>query len=199
MKLPQSLENVIHLLQKIPGVGRRTAERYAFDLALTWTNSDHEQLKSALTALKQSLSTCPECGALIEKHICQFCSDLTRSKSHLVIVASAKEIFSLEKTNEYRGLYHVLGATLSPLDGRGEERLHVNLLQQRIRNLGVKEVILALDSTLEGDATALFLKEKLGSEPVKISRLAFGIPVGSSLDYVDGGTLARSFAGRLPF
>lgn len=199
MKLPTSIEAVVQLMQKIPGVGRRTAERYAFDLALTWDIANVNKLKYALKNMSESLSLCPECGALCELHVCPFCANMSRTRDVLMVVASAKDIFSLEKTGEYRGLYHVLGATLSPLDGRGDDRLQIEKLGSRVQLLGVKELILALDSTLEGDTTALFIKDRLEKMPLKISRLAFGIPVGSALDYVDGGTLARAFSGRLPF
>lgn len=117
----------------------------------------------------------------------------------MCVIASPKDVFSLEDTGEYRGLFHVLGGLLSPLEGRGPECLRIDSLIQRVKDYGVKEVVLALDSTLEGDATALFLKEQIERLSVPCSRLAFGIPIGSSLDYVDGGTLARAFAGRSAF
>src|SRR5262249_28650463 len=110
-----------------------------------------------------------------------------------------KEVFTLENTREYAGLYHVLSGLLSPLDGRGEEKLNFAKLAQRLASGQICEIILALDSSLEGDATCLFLKEKLSKYPVKVSRLAFGIPVGSSLEYVDGGTLARALVARGSF
>lgn len=198
MKIPEAIEHIIFLLQKIPGVGRRTAERYAFDIVLSWTGKDQENLSFALTNARQALSLCCECGALIEQKICPFCANVSRRKDIITVVGSPKDIFALERTNEYQGLYHVC-PTLSPLDGRSEKLIPIDALVARIHRLQVTEVIIALDSTLEGDTTALYIREHLAAAPIKISRLAFGIPVGSSINYVDNSTLARAFAGRLPF
>jgi recombination protein RecR len=199
MKYPLPIEKLMRSLQRLPGVGRRTAERYAFDLALEWESSEIDQLKVALHDAKELLRECPICGALQDANECFFCSDNTRKKDLLAIVATAREVFALESTGEYRGQYHVLGSLLSPLDGRGDERLRLQPLFCRLQKGEIKEVILALDSTLEGDTTALFLKEQLEPYRLSISRLAFGIPVGSSLEYVDGGTLARAYLGRGTF
>ena len=117
----------------------------------------------------------------------------------MMVVGSPKEVFTLENTREFSGLYHVLPALLSPLDGRGQEKLNLAKLCSRIQKHGVQELILALDSSLEGDATCLFLKEMLVNSDIKVSRLAFGIPLGSALEYVDGGTLARAFVSRSSF
>lgn len=199
MKYPFHFEKILRMLHKLPGVGRRTAERYAFDLLLEWKKSEIEEFAHTLSELKSAISQCQECGALQEGASCPICSDGARRKELVCIVASPREVFAMEATGEYRGCYHVLGALLSPLDGRGEELLNLPKIIRRIQTGGVKEVILALDSTLEGDATALYLKQELENLPVSISRLAFGIPVGSSLEYVDGGTLARAFLGRAHF
>lgn len=122
-----------------------------------------------------------------------------RRRDVLCVVGSPKEVYTLENTREFAGLYHVLPSLLSPLDGRGEEKLNLPKLISRIQKGEVRELILALDSSLEGDATCLFLKEKLSALPIKVSRLAFGIPVGSSLEFVDGGTLARALSARGSF
>jgi recombination protein RecR len=199
MKYPHHLEKVLRMFNKLPGVGRKTAERYAFDLLLEWKKHEIDDFSDALSELQTTMSFCSECGALQEGSICPICSDDARRKELVCIVASPREVFAMEATGEYRGSYHVLGALLSPLDGRGEELLNIAKIIHRIQTKGVKEVILALDSTLEGDATALYLKQELEGLPISISRLAFGIPVGSSLEYVDGGTLARAFLGRAHF
>lgn len=117
----------------------------------------------------------------------------------MCVIAYPKDVFAIEETREYRGLYHVLGGVLSPLDGRGPEHINIQSLKDKIKKYSCKEVILALDSTLEGDATSLFIKKEFYSMPVSISRLAFGLPMGSSFDYVDGGTLARAFSGRAQY
>ena len=127
---------------------------------------------------------------------CPLCQDRGRDPTTLCVVASAKDIFLIEQTHEYEGLYHVLGGLLSPLQGMAPASHSIEKLKERVVRLGTKELILALDSTLEGDATALFLKKELEPLALKTSRLALGLPMGSSLDYIDGGTLARAFSGR---
>lgn len=198
MQYPRRLEKIFSLLQKLPGVGRRTAQRYAFDMLLRWSEANLEDFQAAINELK-SLHLCSECGCLADDAKCLYCSNPVRRQDQLCIVSSPKEVFTLESTREYSGLYHVLSGLLSPLDGRGEEKLGLSKLVSRISNGQICEVILALDSSLEGDATCLFLKEKLEFLPIKISRLAFGIPVGSSLEFVDGGTLARALSARGSF
>jgi recombination protein RecR len=194
MQYPKSIERLCSLLHKLPGVGRRTSERYAFDLLLHWSEKERLDLQRALTELS-GVGFCQTCGSISEG-ACSFCQNPARRQDQLCIVASPKEVFTLEQTREYSGLYHVLKGLLSPLDGRGEEALGLESLFARIKTQDVKEIILALDSSLEGDATCLFLKEELKVFPVSVSRLAFGIPVGSSLEYVDGGTLARALSAR---
>jgi recombination protein RecR len=198
MLYPKRLEKLISSLQKLPGVGRRSAQRYAFDLLLRWSDRNVDDLKSALDELK-GLFLCQECGCLADERVCLFCANPERRADQLCIVGSPKDVFTLEGTREYRGLYHVLPALLSPLDGRGEERLNLPKLRERLAKNQIREIILALDSSLEGDATCLILKEKLNGFPATVSRLAFGIPVGSSLEFVDGGTLARAFVARGSF
>jgi len=199
MRYPAAIEKLMNLLSKLPGVGRRTAERYAFDLLLTWEEGELKKLSELVSRVKQEVQSCPCCGALTDEAACLFCSNESRRQDVLCVVSTPREIFSIENTREYRGLYHVLGGLLSPLDGRGAEALQLHRLTTRLQEGAIKEVILALDSTLEGDTTSLFLKEELEAFYVKVSRLAFGIPVGSSLEYVDGGTLARAFSGRGAF
>jgi recombination protein RecR len=205
MRYPVSIEKLMRLLNKLPGVGRRTSERYAFDLLLNWSQDQLSDLENVFHEMKKDISTCPTCGTLTDQSSCFFCSDASRRKDLLCVVSSPREVFAIEGTREFRGIYHVLGGLLSPLDGRGEEVLELSKLIARLTNTEVKEVILALDSTLEGDTTSLFLKQELenlttsANLPLKVSRLAFGIPVGSTLEYVDGGTLAKAFSGRASF
>ncbi len=190
---------LIAFLKKLPGVGNKTAERFAFTM-LSW---QHEQLKDMgtfISDVKEHLRYCEECGALIGiKEQCPLCTNANRDNAAICIVATAKDIFAIEDTREYKGLYHVLGGVLSPLDGNHVEHLTIPKLQERIEKLGVKEIILALDSTLEGDTTALYIKKIFKDKNINISRLAFGIPMGSALDFVDEGTLTRALAGRREF
>ncbi|SCA62671.1 Recombination protein RecR [Chlamydiales bacterium SCGC AG-110-M15] len=195
MRYPVPLLQLIERLKKLPGVGTRSAERYAFHL-LNWNPSEAQALGDQLNSLHQKIRTCVECGCLSEEEKCVFCSSSNRDTKSICILASPKDAYALEETREYCGLYHVLNTLLSPMEGRSPEDLHLGHLLQRIESLGCKEVIIALDSTLEGDATTLYLQKELARLPIRVSRLAFGLPMGSALEYVDGGTLALALTGR---
>lgn len=199
MKYPQVVERLLRLVNRLPGVGRKTAERYVFDFLLSWKMGDIQELSTVLLQMRESVGTCPICGCLSEAGKCYICSDTRREKEILCIVSSPKDVFTIENTQEFHGVYHVLQGLLSPLDGRGQEALRLDSLRKRVQENSVKEIIIAVDSTLEGDTTALVLKEELADLPVTVYRPAFGIPVGSSLEYVDGGSLARAIAGRSLF
>jgi recombination protein RecR len=197
-KYPAHLSNLIGFLKRLPGVGSKTAERYAFHL-LSWPEDHLHHLAELSRTLKEKVQHCSECRCLMDKESCDFC-DLHRRDSHvLCIISQAKDAYALEETRAYRGLYHVIGGLLSPLDGRTPDHLDLSHLTQRVQTLKVQEIIIALDSTLEGDATALYLKEHLSRLGLKVSRLAFGLPMGSPLEYVDGGTLSRALTGRQNF
>jgi recombination protein RecR len=198
MRYPDHLLKLIQVLKRLPGVGNKSAERFAFHL-LTWPEDQLRELGNVVSATKEKLKQCPLCGCLMDLGGCLFCHAPQRDSSVMCVLASPRDVFAIEETHEYQGLYHVLGGVLSPLERRGPEHLSIVQLKERLTLLKVKEVVIALDSTLEGDATALFLKQELAHYPVQISRLAFGLPMGSSLDYVDGGTLARALAGRSQF
>jgi recombination protein RecR len=189
---PAPLETLISHFQKLPGVGRKTAERFAFKI-LTWKEADLKAFSTHLGGITEKLAHCPSCGALISKE-CPFCTSSFRDRSRLCIVATPKDIFAIEKTHQYQGLYHVLGALLSPIDGIHPEELRLYKLKERLTKEPIQEVIIALDSTLEGDTTSLFLKEEL--KHLTLTRLAFGMPMGSSIDYVDESTLSQAFSGR---
>lgn len=192
-KFPEDLLRLVGLLKKLPGIGTRTAERFAFEL-LSWDEETIESLSSTLHHFRQKVPPCPVCGCLLEKDACKFCEN--RSGASLCILASARDVYAIEQTGQYRGLYHVIEHLLSPLDGRHANTLRLDRIEKRIEQNGVTELILGFDSTLEGDTTALYLKNQLARENLSISRLAFGIPVGSSLEHIDSGTLARAFCGR---
>lgn len=198
MVYPQSLSQLITALKKLPGVGKKSAERFAFKM-ISWSEKDLKDFVHSIENVQQKLHTCGECGALIEASLCPFCNPQKRDTGTMCIVSSSKDIFALEEVRLFNGIYHVLGTLLSPLDHKFEESIHVDLLLKRIETLKVKEVILALDSTLEGDATALFIKSALKNHEVRVSRLALGLPLGSTLDFVDEGTLSRAFSGRSTF
>lgn len=195
---PKHLIKLIEQLKQLPGIGTKSAERFAFDM-LSWPPELLEDIGDTIRQLPHKVSCCRQCGCLVQDIRCLFCEDAARDRSTICIIATPRDAFSLEKTRGYRGLYHVLGGLLSPLDNRGPECLTLSSMLNRIRQLQVQEIVIALDSTLEADATALFLKQELSPLNLRISRLAFGLPMGSSLDYVNEDTLARSLAGRHQF
>lgn len=195
MKYPQHLLKVIDVLKRLPGVGNKSAERFAFQM-LNWPSEHIKEMASVLNAMPDQLKACATCGCISGDEGCDFCTESRVQSKVLCVIGSARDAFSIDETGEYRGLYHVLGGLLSPLDGFGPEKLQLAKLVKRIERFQIQEVVIALDSTIEGDATALYLKQELSLLNVAISRLAFGLPMGSSLDYVDGGTLARALSGR---
>lgn len=200
--LPKKLQYLLAYLRKWPGVGQKTAERYLFEL-LKWPEEEIQGFCTLLLDLSKSIQNCPDCLALSEiideKVRCPFCSDRhRRDSSQLCIVADSKDCFHLEETNSFGGHYFVLGQLLSPLKGVFPEHLPLEKLTMRIQSLNPEEIVFALDSTVEGDATVSYLKQFLGSySKIAFSRIAFGIPLGSSLEYVDSGTLFRAMQSRL--
>lgn len=197
-KYPEPLQKLITILRKLPGVGKKTAERFAFQI-ISWKESDLKNFSSLLGDLKNVLGNCRCCGALItHAQHCPFCDLTKRDGRYLCVVSSPKDIFSIESTGVYNGLYHVVSGLLSPLDDMGPEDISFDALKARLAKSEIKEIILAFDSTIEGDATALFIKRELEKEGVLTSRLALGMPLGSTLDYLDEGTLSRALSSRLP-
>ncbi|MEC7839406.1 MAG: recombination mediator RecR [Chlamydiota bacterium] len=195
MKFPKHLITLINILKRYPGVGNKTAERYAFQM-LEWQPDHLNEMASAIQELQFKTKFCDECGCILDDDACLFCTDERINSGIICVIPTIREVYPIESTGEYRGLYHVLGGLLSPMEGIGPEKLKVNQLIERIAKNKTKEVVIGLDATLEGDATSLYLKKELANLDITISRLAFGIPMGSSLDYIDGGTLARAFMGR---
>ncbi|MCB1136772.1 MAG: recombination protein RecR [Chlamydiia bacterium] len=192
---PAAIESLIETLRRLPGVGRRTAERYAFAM-LDWQEHTRQDFARQSASLGQEVLRCGECGCLSSQKGCSFCGNPYRHQTELCIISSAKDAYAVEETGQFKGLYHVIGAPISPLDGRGPDALELDRLVSRVRTLGVQEVIVALDSTLEGDATALYISDALHSLGCRVTRLASGMPMGSSLQYVDGNTLTQAFLGR---
>lgn len=194
MRYPEYLLKLIALLRKLPGVGSKTAERFAFQM-IEWPEEKISQFAQTLIDVKEKICYCTTCGALIEKGTCSLCAP-TRATDTICVVSSTKDIFAIEATRSYKGLYHVLGGVFSPIEGKFPQEEKIEKLKERIVHHKIKEVIIALDTTLEGDATSLYLKRELTSLPVRLSRLALGLPIGSSLDYIDEGTLLRALTGR---
>jgi recombination protein RecR len=200
--IPKELATLISYLKKLSGVGGKTAERFAFEL-LEWEEGELASFGALVGEIQKKVPLCPTCGCLAERaapsgpseEACRFCSP-GRDPSSLCILASPKEVYAIEQTGVYQGLYHVIEHLLSPLDGRHASGLNIERLKKRIADNKVAEVLIAFDSTLEGDATALYLKEQLADSPVSFSRLAFGLPVGTPLAYIDPTTLQRALVGK---
>jgi recombination protein RecR len=197
--LPKALEELIEQIGKLPGVGPRTAERYALGI-LKKPASDAKSLASSLETLHSSLSFCPKTFALIDssEEISPLYADPTRDKQIIAVVEDPIDIVALEKTGQFKGTYHVLGGVISPIDGVGPEQLHLNELIKRIEEDGVTELILATNASVEGESTALFIQKMVeeAGQTVKLSRLARGLGVGVDLEYADQITLKYALQGR---
>lgn len=196
--LPSDLKKLIEHLKKLPGVGARTAERFAFRM-LTWEDDQIQDLCHTLSHIKTKLPPCEECGCLTEQSSCLFCHNPRRDSTRICVVAHYKDVCNIETTQSFSGLYHVLGALISPILGINSDKLKLHLFKERVIKYRIEEIILALDSTIEGDTTSLVIKDMLKDVPVKVTRLAFGMPMGSPIEYVDGSTLTRALSGRHNF
>jgi len=193
--LSPSVENLVVQLAKLPGIGRRTAQRLTFHL-LSARAEDALELAKAIEDVKARVRFCRECGNLTEEELCEVCSDPRRDRSLICVVEQPVDVVSLERTHEYRGLYHVLGGALSPLDGTHPEDLRIKPLLERLRGDVVTEIILATNPNVAGEATALYLSKLLAPLGVRVTRIARGVPMGSDLEYSDLVTLARALEGR---
>jgi recombination protein RecR len=194
MALSPSVDNLVAQLTRLPGVGTRTAQRLAFHL-LRVPADEALALASAIEDVKERVRFCRECGNLTEEEVCAICLDARRDHRVICVVEQPADLLSLERTAEYRGLYHVLGGSLSPLDGVEPEHLRIDELVARVDRNGVQEVVLATNPNMTGEATASFLADRL-RDKVRVTRLASGLPVGGDLEYADEVTLGRALAGR---
>ena len=193
--MPAALAALIEHLVRLPGIGPKTAQRLAFHL-LKAPREDAAALAEALVALRDRTRLCQRCFNLCEAELCGICLDARRDGSLLCVVEEINDLLAIEKTREFRGLYHVLGGSLSPLDGRGPEQIRARELQARLESSDIREVILATNPNVEGEATALYLLRVLKPFPVKVTRIARGLPMGGDLEYADEATLARALEGR---
>ena len=194
--LSPSVENLVAQLTRLPGIGTRTAQRLAFHL-LSASKPDALALATAIEDVKERVRFCRECGNLTEEELCPICLDTRRDRTIVCVVEQPTDVISLERTHEYRGLYHVLGGSLSPIDGVDPSDLRVDELVQRIARGGVVEVVLATNPNMTGEATAAYLADRLRGI-VAVTRLASGLPVGGDLEYADEVTLGRALVGRRP-
>ena len=192
--LSAAVENLVAQLTRLPGVGSRTAHRFAFHL-LRVPREEALALAEAIAEVKERVRFCAECGNLTEEEVCAICLDTRRDHSVICVVEHPADLISLERTHEYRGLYHVLGGSLSPIDGVEPGHLRIDELLRRVERNGVREVVLATNPNMTGEATAHYLADRL-RERVRVTRLASGLPVGGDLEYADEVTLGRALAGR---
>jgi recombination protein RecR len=194
--LSPAVENLVAQLTRLPGIGTRTAQRLAFHL-LSVPPEEATALAAAVVEVKERVHPCRECGNLTEEDLCRVCVDPRRDRTLICVVEQPVDVVSLERTHEFRGLYHVLGASLSPLDGVEPSDLRIAGLLDRVERDGVEEVVLATNPTMTGEATASYIADRL-RDRVTVTRLASGLPVGGDLEYADEVTLGRALSGRRP-
>ncbi|AFV13064.1 recombination protein RecR [Thermacetogenium phaeum DSM 12270] len=192
---PEPLAALIEALRRLPGIGPKTAQRLALHL-LHAPAGEAEQLARAIMEAREKIFFCSICGNLTDVEPCAFCRDESRDRSLLCVIEWPRDIMAFERTGEYKGLYHVLHGALSPMDGVGPEDLRIGELLARLRRGGVREVILATNPNVEGEATALYLAGLLKPMGLKVTRIAHGLPVGGDLEFADTATLSRSLLGR---
>jgi len=192
---PKLIENLIERLTKLPGIGRRSAERIVYWM-LAQDAQHVKALADSIQQLKEGLRFCKQCNHLSEQELCLVCADTNRDRKIICIVESPKDLLAIERSGSYRGIYYVLLGNISPAEGRGPDDLNTAKLITRIKDEGIAEVVIATDPDAEGEMTALYLARELKSLGVRISRIGLGIPVGSAVEYVDISTLAMSMNSR---
>lgn len=196
MLIAEPLQKAIDELSKLPSIGKKTAQRLAIHL-LKNDRETVESLIASLRDLKEKIRFCEECYNISVDDTCDICKSAKRDRTVLCIVEDASDVISIEKTNEYNGLYHVLGGVLDPLSGVTADSLKIKELLHRISNQEIKEIILALNPNAEGDATSLYLSRMLKEKSVRISRIARGLPIGGDIEFADSATIGRAFIGRI--
>ncbi len=195
MEFPKSLQALIAEFKKLPGVGEKSARRYAFHVL----ESGGKSMAEAIQGVDTRLRRCDRCGGLSEGPLCNICSDERRDHSSICVVENFKDVYRIEETKQFNGVYHVLGGLVSPIEGVGPESLRINELVERVKAGGISEVVLATGSSVEADATCLYIAKLVKPFEVKLTRLAAGIPVGGEIESTDPNTLTRAVAGRTAF
>ena len=190
-----AIQDLIDELGRLPGIGPKSAQRIAFHIIQS-ERVDVTRLVDVLRTVKERVKFCLECGNISEEDLCRICRDPRRDNSMICVVEESKDVMAIEKTREFRGKYHVLGGAISPIDGIGPENLRIRELMARLADTNIKELIIATDPNLEGEATASYLIRQIKPMGIKVSRLASGLPVGGDLEYADEVTLGRAFEGR---
>jgi len=195
MLRPRALNSLVDELCRLPGIGEKTAQRLAFFM-LRAPKIRAERLAQAIVEVKEKIIFCSQCSGITEADPCPICTDPARDRSLICVVEDPSDVFSIERTGVYKGLYHVLMGALSPLDGIGPEQLRIDALLERVQQGGVHEIICATNPNMEGEATVLYLAKLMKPRGIRLTRLAHGLPVGGQLEYADEITLSRSLEGR---
>ncbi len=190
------LEPLISVFEKLPGVGRKSATRYAFYLVEKFSDEDIEEAIKAISEVHDNIKHCSKCNILTDKEVCDICNNPVRDSSKILVVRDTKDVISLERTKQYNGLYHVLGGLISPLDGVGPDDINVDSLENRLKKDDIQEVILATSFTPQGETTALYLERILKKEGLTITRIGYGIPAGGDIEYADELTLQKALESR---
>lgn len=195
MNYPETINNLIECFKRLPGVGEKSAERFA--LSLIDNDEKYLQLFSQLIAdVKKKVRKCQKCHSYSEKEICDICSDDKRNSQIICVVENPKDVISLEKTGSYNGKYHVLDGLISPIDGKNPEDLNINSLLERVKNENIQEVIFVLTPGVEGETTSLYITKKINNKNITISKIAHGVPLGANMDYIDSLTLEMALENR---
>lgn len=189
------LARLIGELEKMPSIGNKSAQRLAFYI-LRLSDEEAQALSDAITEVKRRIGYCRNCFNFADQELCEICRDTRRDAAQICVVADPRDLIALEKTGEFKGLFHVLGGVISPMEGIGPDQLRIRELIERMGRQKVEELILAMNPTIEGSTTAMYLAQQLKPLGVKITRIAQGVPVGSDLDYIDQSTMIQAFEGR---
>lgn len=199
MEYPSKLvENGVQAFASLPGIGRKTALRLVVHL-LQEEEELAKNISESIYKLRTEIKYCQRCGNVSDDEVCSICTDKSRNQSLVCVVENFRDILAIENTGQYRGVYHILGGLISPLDGVGPEKLNIKRLIERVREEGIQELIMALNPTIEGDTTLFYLSRQLATYDIKITTLARGVAFGGELEYVDEVTLARSIQSRRPY
>lgn len=198
MYLPQPISQLIEGFMRLPGIGPKTAQRLAF-FVLSMDDDNVMDLAKALVRAKRDLSTCTVCGNITDQETCNICADKKRDRSVICVVQDSRDLLAMERTREYNGLFHVLHGAISPIEGIGPDELNIPELLKRLSDEQVKEMILATNPNIEGEATAMYLSKLVKPFNIKITRIAHGLPVGGDLEYADEVTLSKALEGRREF
>ncbi|OGC06289.1 recombination protein RecR [candidate division WOR-1 bacterium RIFOXYA2_FULL_36_21] len=193
-----AMNNLIEVLKRLPGVGPKSAQRLAFYI-LGVTEQEVEELARTIVEAKKNIKNCSQCFHITDKDPCEICIDESREKDIICVVEEPKDLMAIERSRSFKGVYHVLGGVISPLDGVSPDALRIKELLQRIVALKISEVVLAMNPTTEGEVTAMYITKLLSPLGVRVTRIAYGLPIGGDLDYVDEATLSKSFEGRRDF